>query len=109
MHGESIVELGGALVVEAAAALPVDQVGDVVDVGLVEVVEAGTAGEPPAPGAVLVLDLAALPRRVRVAEPGVDPVGGDEGRPPKSSQANRPLRALRRPSGHGHLRHRGRH
>lgn len=73
-----MVELGGAVVGEAASALAVDERGDAVDVGLVEVVEAGAAWEPPAPGAVLVLNLAALPGRVRVAEPHVDaPRRGD--------------------------------
>ena len=69
------------MVVEAASALAVDDGGDVVGVGGIDAGEVGAAGEPPAALAVEVLDLAALPRRVRVAEPGVDVVGLDEGRP----------------------------
>ena len=52
--------------------------GDVVGVRGADAGEVGAAGEPPAPLAVDVLDLPALPWRVRIAEPGVEPVGRDE-------------------------------
>ena len=81
LHGGGSVEGGGALVVEAAAALSVDDVGGVLGVGRIDQVEACAAGEPPAPLPVEVLDLTALPRRVRIAEPAVDPVGRSERRP----------------------------
>ncbi len=87
MHGECSVEVGWAVVGEVAPALAVDDRVDVVDVVLVEDIEAGASGEPAAPGAVLVLDLAALPWRVRVAEPDVDAVGRGEGFPLGSLRA----------------------
>ena len=62
VHGEGSVEGGGALVVEAAAALVVDDVGGVLGLGGGDRGEVGAAGEPPAPLPVEVLDLAALPR-----------------------------------------------
>ncbi len=71
MHGGGSVEACGAVVAEAASALAVDDVGGVLGVGGVDAGEVGAVGEPPAPLAVEVLDLAALPRRVRIAEPGV--------------------------------------
>ena len=54
---------------EAAAALVVDDGSGVLGLGGGDEAEVGAPWEPPAHLAVLVLDLAALPRRVRVAEP----------------------------------------
>ena len=78
MHGEGSVEVGGALVVESAAALPVDDRGGVIGVGLVDCAEVDAAREPESELSVEVLDLAALPRRVRLAEPAVKGVAGSE-------------------------------
>ena len=69
LHGEGSIEFCWALVVEAAAALVVDDVCGVLGLGGGDEAEVGAPWEPPAHLAVLVLDLAALPRRVRVAEP----------------------------------------
>lgn len=77
MHGGGSVEAGGALVVGPASSLAVDDGGDLVgwavwmpvcrvDAG--EVREVGAARGPPSPLPVDVLDLAALPGRVRFAD-----------------------------------------
>ena len=44
VHGEVMLRLGGAVIVEVAAALAVEDREDVIDMGLVEVIEAATAG-----------------------------------------------------------------
>ena len=66
------------MVVESAAALPVDDRGGVIGVGLGDSAEVGAAWEPPSELAVEVLDLAALPRRVGLTEPAVDRVADGE-------------------------------
>ena len=81
MHGECIVEFGGASVVEAASALVVEYVGGVLGFGWGDGAEVGAAGEPPAGLAVVVLGLAALPGLVGVAEPHVEAVVGGGGGP----------------------------
>ena len=73
--------MAGLWVGEGASALAVVDGGCVVGGGWGDVGEFGAAWEPPAPLAVEVLDLAAFSRRVRVAEPDVDAVGGGQGRP----------------------------
>jgi hypothetical protein len=59
------------VVVEESSALAVDDRGCVIGAGWGDDREFGAAWEPPAPLAVEVLDLAALPWRVRVAERNV--------------------------------------
>ena len=79
MRGEGSIEFCGAGVVEAAAALVVEDVSGVFGLGDGDESQVGAAGEPPANLAVEVLDLAALPRRVRVAEPDLQVVVVGEG------------------------------
>ena len=81
MRGEGSIEFGGALVVEAAAALVVEDVSGVFCLGDGDEAQVGAAGEPPADLAVEVLDLAALPRGVRVAEPDLQVVVVGEAAP----------------------------
>lgn len=98
--------------VEAASALVVDDVGDVVGVGGSDAGEVGAVVEPPAPLAVEVLDLASLPGRVRVTEPDVDPVELGDDRPVRllrslvkgeraSQMRGDPLETFDEPADHG--------
>ncbi len=63
------------MVVESAAALPVDDVSSVLSGRWGDDAEVGAAWEPEPELSVEVLDLTALPRRVRLTKPAVDPVG----------------------------------
>ena len=60
---------------ETPAALVVDEIGHRVGVLGLDVLEAGAAWESTPPVPVLVLDLASLPPRMRVAEPAVEAKG----------------------------------
>lgn len=66
---------------ETPAALVVDEIGHRVGVLGLDVLEAGAAWEPTPPVPVLVLDLASLPPRMRVAEPAVEVKGRNESFP----------------------------
>jgi len=66
------------VVVESAAALPVDDVSGVLRSGWADDAKVRAAWEPEPELTVEVLDLTALPRRVRLTEPTVDPVGGNK-------------------------------
>ena len=66
------------MVVESAAALPVDDVSGVLRSGWADDAKVRAAWEPEPELTVEVLDLTALPRRVRLTEPTVDPVGGNK-------------------------------
>ena len=98
VHGEGTVEVGGALVVESSSALSVDDGGGVVGVDLGDRPEVGASREPPSELAVEVLDLAALPRRVRLAKPAIDAVSDRNGFLTEHRPSNMTNRALNQPT-----------